>query len=71
MKTYSEFMNEIEEPLDESALHGIAVERKLKAALQAVKATDDANEKLDILMKALHFGIGSIALNLTKTQRRK
>jgi len=60
MKTYKQFTNN-NQSIDEGILFGIAIERKLKSALTKVKATDDTNEKLDILMKALHFSIGSLA----------
>ena len=71
MKTYREFRSELQAPLDENVLYGIAIERKLKAALQAVKSTNDTNKKIDVLMKSLHFSIGSIALNLTAIRKRK
>jgi hypothetical protein len=70
MKTYKQFINESHQ-LDEAALFGVAIERKLKATLSAVKATNDVGDKIDILTKGLHFSLGSLALNLTKTKRRK
>lgn len=68
MKSFKEHLdnNEIDQGIDESILHGFAVERKLKSALTKIKSTDDTNEKLDILMAALHFSVGSIAYNLQK-----
>jgi len=68
MKTYKEFTDE---QLDEGVIFGIAIERKLKAALTKVKATDNTNEKIDILMKALHFSIGSLAFELQKSRKRR
>lgn len=72
MKTYKEFTSNEPEPLDEGiTANGIFVERKLKAALNAVKATDDTNEKLDLIIKALHYALGSIALNTTTNNKRR
>jgi len=77
MKTFKEHLNDKEEVtaskfnLQEGALFGLAVERKLKAALSAIQSTDDTNKKLDILMKSLHFSIGNIALNLTSSKSTK
>jgi len=72
MKTYKQFVDEsitTEATIDEGLIFGIAVERKLKSALKKLQATDDTNEKIDILMKSLHFSIGSMAMNLNKSRR--
>lgn len=66
MKTYKEFLNPsiTIEHIDEGMIAGVAIERKLKTALQSIKSADDVGEKIDILMKALHFALGSMALEL-------
>jgi len=64
MKTFKEFSDE--QVLDEGVVFGIAIERKLKSALSKVQSTNDTNKKIDILMKAIHFSIGSLALQLQK-----
>jgi len=73
MKTYKQFIDNKQniEPVDEGVLFGIAIERKLKSALLAVKATDDIGQKLDILMKSLHFSIGGLAYELQKRKKSK
>ena len=72
MKTYKEFTTNEPDSIDEGInASGIFVERKLKAALNAVKSTDDTNEKLDLIIQALHFSLGSIALNLTTSNSKR
>ena len=72
MKTYKEFTSDGPDSIDEGiTASGIFVERKLKAALNAVKATNNTNEKLDLIIKALHFSLGSIALTLTNNKKRR
>lgn len=75
MKTYQQFINEIKEPdevipLDEATLFAIAIERKLKSAVNKIHATNDTNKKIDLLATALHFSLGSLALQLNKSKRR-
>ena len=68
MKTYKQFTTE--EPLNEISAMGIAIERKLKSAANKIHATDNVSEKLDLLADALHFALGSLALELQKSKRR-
>ena len=68
-KTLHEPDQEID--INEGIQFGIAIERVLKSSLNQVKATDDIGTKIDVLMKSLHFSLGSIALNLTKNKRHR
>ena len=72
-KTYKEFISEsqTDQILDEALVYGIAVERKLKVKMNQIHSTNDTNKKLDLLAEALHFSLGSIALNLTKNKRHR
>jgi len=71
MKTYQEFMKQDVElyNVNEGLIFGIAIERKLKYTLQAVKSTNDINKKIDLLMKGLHFSLGGIAYELHKSRK--
>lgn len=68
MKTYKQFMTE--EPLNEVTLSGAFIERKLKSAANKIHSADNTGEKLDLLADALHFALGSLALELQKSKRR-
>jgi len=72
-KTYKEFISEgnKDQTLDESVVYGLAIERKLKVKMNQVHSTNDTNKKLDLIAEALHFSLGSIALNLTKNKRHR
>ena len=67
MKTYQQFTDEVT-PLDEATIFSIVIERKLKAAVNKIHATNDTNQKIDLLASALHSSLGSLALQLNKTK---
>ena len=71
MKTYKELISQDinKNTIDEGLIFGIAIERKLKATLKAVQATDDIGRKLDLLMKGLHFSLGGMAYELHKSKK--
>ena len=69
MKTYKQFNDEVDH-LNEATLFSVVIERKLKSAVNKIHATNDTNKKLDLLASALHFSLGSLALQLNKSKRR-
>lgn len=71
MKTYRQLIKELEtaNKIDEGILFGVAIERKLKAILSTIKVTDDVGEKINLLMKGLHFSLGGMAYELHKTRK--
>ena len=71
MKTYKQFLCDCQNTnnIDEGLLFGVAIERKLKDTLRAVQSTDDVGKKINLLMKGLHFSLGSIAYELHKTRK--
>ncbi|PHS69512.1 MAG: hypothetical protein COB23_06050 [Methylophaga sp.] len=73
MKTYKQFTHDIKviEQTNEGLLFAVAIERKLKSALTAVHSTNDIAKKIDILMKTLHFSLGSMAYQLQKSRKFK
>jgi hypothetical protein len=71
MKTYKQFVQHdaTTNNIDEGLMFGVAIERKLKAVLRDVRATDDVGDKIDLLMKGLHFSLGGMAYELHKTRK--
>ena len=71
MKTYKQFIQHsaMTNNIDEGLIFGIAIERKLQRLLRVIKSTDDVGEKIDLLMKGLHFSLGSMAYELHKTRK--
>jgi predicted HAD superfamily Cof-like phosphohydrolase len=65
--SYKQFMRQI--TINEVSLFSSAIERKLKSTGSKIKATDDVAKKIDLLADALHFAIGSLALELHQSQR--
>jgi hypothetical protein len=71
MKTYKQFIQHDATTIkiDEGLIFGIAIERKLQRLLRDIKSTDDVGEKIDLLMKGLHFSLGGMAYELHKTRK--
>jgi len=75
MKTLKEFMpdkNQIaDNELNEITAMGVVSAIKLQKAVSRIKSTNDTNEKIDLLTKALVFSLGTLSLQLQKTRKRR
>jgi len=75
MKTLKEFMpdkNQIaDNELNEITAMGVVSAIKLQKAVSRIKSTNDTNEKIDLLTKALVFSLGALSLQLQKTRKRR
>jgi len=59
------------EELNEVTLMAVTAERKLASAVKKIEASNSVHHKVDLLAKAIHYSISAIALELTKSNKRK